>query len=112
MHFFIDHRKITELTGQANVFQASEDQYGPVTGHLTTQYNVTSKFQMTQSAKAFACQAGLMIVQQSEIHESLVNLIIKPTIGKIFPDNIAQYYIYRGILKSTLIKDSNVVTQD
>jgi hypothetical protein len=102
MHFFIDHTKLTP--------QLLIDQYGPVTGNLTTQYNVTSRFQLTEPAHAFACEHSMMIIQQSEVDASLLNVILKPLASRSEPS--VAYYIYRGILRNTLLNGLNVLGND
>lgn len=107
MYFFIDSEKLTN--------QIIGDSYGPDNTNSTTQYNVTSRFQLTEEAKVFACEYGTMMVQQSTVHNSLVNLIIRPSnLNKDTPIDV-QYYIYRGVLKNSLIDDSSgcsILTQD
>ncbi|HTJ49599.1 MAG TPA: hypothetical protein VL443_09115 [Cyclobacteriaceae bacterium] len=95
MHFFIDH---TVLSNQDQSFS-----FGPDTSNSTVKYNLTSQFAITTNAKAFACQNGLLIVQQSKINSSLVNVIIKP-LNPILSSNLkVAYFIYRGVSKSSLI---------
>ena len=101
MHFFIDHTKLP--------VQSSSDKYGPVDGFLTTKYNVTSKFQLTEIAKAFSCQDGQIIVQQSETDESLVNVILKPSNDLNINFQKVSYYVYRGLLKTSFFDESLVV---
>lgn len=105
MYFFIDPAQLPEK-------QNIEDTFGPINNDLTNKYSVTSKFQLTTEAKAFACEKGMMVVQQSSVDDSLVNVIIKPNSSlKVTVD--VKYYIYRGILKSSLIGlDSCIITQD
>jgi hypothetical protein len=94
MHFFIDHLVLTA--------QAAADGFGPSPADPTNVYNATSRFQLTNPAKAFACEAGMMVVQQSAVDPTLVNLILKPNAN---PGALADvtYYIYRGVLKDSLI---------
>ena len=101
MHFFIDHLQLTA--------QATADRYGADSTDPTNLFNVTSRFQLTNEAKAFACVKGMMIVQQSAVDNSLVNIIIKPFAGLNIPLTV-KYYIYRGILKSSLINATNIVS--
>ncbi len=104
MHFFIDQEKLTE--------QAEADAYGPDSTDSTNKYNITSRFQLTEEAKAFAVQGCMMIVQEStdDPNGSLVNLILKPC----FQDGViadVKYYVYRGILKSSLINGTDIAPQ-
>jgi hypothetical protein len=101
MHFFCElHADLMEEFG-----------FGPVTGSETTKFNITSKFKLngtSTSFKAFACQKGMMIVQNS-VDTSRVNLIIKPSEGLEINTSPVKYYIYRGILKSSLLSGANII---
>jgi hypothetical protein len=100
MHFFIDPTKLTT--------QIAADQYGPEPANPTLKYNITSQFQLSETTDAYACEKSLMIVQQSEAHSSLVNIILKP----VYKRSGVDYYIYRGILKSSLINGESIVSKD
>jgi pyrrolidone-carboxylate peptidase/ribosomal protein L31 len=101
MHYFIEHANLT----QQNV----EDSFGVDASDPTNKFNITSRFQLSNTAKAFACQDGMMIVQQSDVDSSLVNVIIKPFENIKVNLNNVKYFIYRGILKSSLIVDNNTL---
>lgn len=94
MHFFIDQQELT-------VQQAAEA-FGPDSGDPSNIYNATSRLQLVNQAKAFACEPGMMVVQQSGVDSTLVNLIIKPNANANALADVA-YYVYRGILKDSLI---------
>lgn len=109
MFFFIEPEKLSE--------QDEIDAYGPISmiedenGNRSSvnpelKYNITSRFKLSSEAKAFACVDGQLIVQQSDVDDSLVNLIIKPCFKLNVPIEV-EYYIYRGILKSSLIDEQN-----
>src|SRR4051812_15600111 len=102
MHFFIDHTKLTA--------QTAAQAYGPVFTFETAQYNVTSQLNLSDNAKAFACQDAMMLVISIDPLSTLVNLILKPIAGsgKDFP--AIKYYVYRGLLKSSFIDNSDLVT--
>jgi hypothetical protein len=104
MHFFTDHQNLPA--------QGVTGKYGPVAADPINKYNVTSLFQTTANLKAFSCQTGLLIVQQSKSNTSLVNVIIKPTEDLKIPFQRVAYYIYRGILKSSLISGVNIISKD
>jgi hypothetical protein len=94
MFFFTEIQKLlTQLIG---------DSYGPVNTDTTNKYNITSKFDLNDVAKVFACVNANMIVQQSVIDDSLVNLILKPCSELKVPIDV-DYYVYRGVLKSSLL---------
>lgn len=101
MYFFIDPDKIT--------LQTIDEAYGPALAQPSPSpdniYNTTSRFQLTQEAKAFACEIGSMIVQQSYDDDSLVNILVKPDKAITSVPVDVEYYIYRGILKNSLIVD-------
>ncbi len=103
MHFFIDHTKLP--------VQSPSDKYGPMDGEETTKYKVTSKFQLLEVAKAFACYPGQMVVQQSIEDASLVNVILEPTNSPEVPFGKVKYMIYRGILKETLINGIDLIAK-
>jgi hypothetical protein len=102
MHFFIDHLELTA--------QAAAQGYGPDATQPTTLFNVTSRFQLANEAKAFACQESMMIVQQSAVDATLVNIVLKPNPALTIPLAV-RYYVYRGILKSSLINGNQLTAQ-
>ena len=65
MHYFIDHN---QLTDQA----ATGVPYGTDNSDPTNKFNITSRFQLTGEAKAFACQKNLMIVQPTLLKRPLL----------------------------------------
>lgn len=100
MHFFIDHTQLTEQT-------SSEQRYGPDATTPETKFNLTTQFQLTNEAKAFACQDGMMIVQKNNSYSSsLVNVIIKPSNPIRINGITVRYYIYRGIKLSGFLSGS------
>ncbi|MCK9481727.1 MAG: hypothetical protein M0R38_08220 [Bacteroidia bacterium] len=105
MHFFTEHTILPA--------QEVSDKYGPDGGTSSDLYNISARFELPKgnTAKAFACQAGLMLVQQSSVDSDLVNVLIKPNES---PKSYLQvkYYIYRGILKSSLISGNDITPAD
>ncbi len=105
MHSFIDPIKLP--------FQNSSDTFGVEPSDPTNKFNITSRFQLDDVAKAFACQDGMMIVQPSEVNDTLVNVIIKPIESLKVNFNNIKYYVFRGIEKNTLLIDKDkIVTED
>ena len=102
MYFFTDIQKLPD--------QLIGDSYGPVNTDPTNKYNVTSKFSLSATAKVFACVDANMIVQQSDVDDSLVNLILKPRSELNVPIDV-EFYVYRGVLKSSLIDEQNNLAQ-
>jgi hypothetical protein len=92
MHFFVDQ---TVLNSAQTLQQLPVDKFGE---ESTTRYNATSQIQFPSPARAHACESGLIIAQQSSLNPSLVNVMLKPS-----SRNGVAYYVYRGILKSSMI---------
>ena len=89
MHFFIDHNSLLP--------QNLTDAFAVDSNDPMNKFNISSRFSLTGEAKVFACQDGLMIVQQSDVDDSLVNIILKPNAGLDVPYNSVKYYVYRGV---------------
>lgn len=104
MHYFIEHTNLAQ--------QNATDTFGVESPDPTNKFNITSRFQLTNQAKAFACQDGMMIVQQSDVDATLVNVIIKPIENLKVNLNNIKYFVYRGILKSSLIIDDDTIVAE
>jgi hypothetical protein len=91
--------------------QASADTFAPDSSDPTNKFNITSRFQLTGQTKAFACQKSLMIVQQSSVDSSLVNVILKPIEGLKIPFKSVKYFVYRGLLKNSFISGTAITPQ-
>lgn len=83
--------------------QTSGLAYGPVTGNETTQYRVTSKFQLTVDLKAYAICDGVVFIHPVTGHSDLVNLIIKPSYLDDVGFTPVEYFVYRGLKKSNFV---------
>lgn len=83
--------------------QTSGLAYGPVTGNETTQYRVTSKFQLTADLKAYAICDGVVFIHPVTGHSDLVNLIIKPSYLDDAGFTPVEYFVYRGLNKSNFV---------
>lgn len=95
MHFFIDTEGLPEQT-------AADMRFGPSDANATTRFNLTTQFALTADRKAFACEAGMMVVQKNASNPAgLVNLIIKPTTPTKINGVCVKYYIYRGVRLSS-----------
>jgi len=103
MHFFIDHTQLPT--------QSSADTFAPDSNDPTDKFNVTSRFQLTGQIKAFACHKSLMIVQQSSVDSSLINVILKPIEGLKIPFRSVKYFVYRGLLKNSFISGTAITPQ-
>ncbi|MDN3606399.1 hypothetical protein [Kaistella yonginensis] len=100
MHFFIDHTQLIE--------QNIADSSG-VNSSNSKLFKITSEFQLTAKAQTFACQDGMIIVQQSNSDSSLVNVILKPTKGLNIQFSSVKYYVYRGISKDSLFINDQII---
>ncbi|MFN5443116.1 MAG: hypothetical protein ACK48V_02695 [Crocinitomicaceae bacterium] len=100
MHSFIDPNKLS--------IQNHTDTFGVDSSDPINKFNVTSRFQLDEIAKAYACQDGMMIVQQSEV-DTLVNIIIKPIESLKVNFNNIKYFVYRGIEKKSLLIDKDKI---
>lgn len=102
MHYFIDYNNLPS--------QNISDSFGPNNSDASNIYNITSQFQLSAPTKAFACQDGMMIIQQSSENINLINIILKPIKGLKIPFNGVKYYIYRGISKDSFIMGTVIKT--
>lgn len=97
-HFFTEHANLTE--------QTDLDAFGPISQN---EYRAASVFYSSQQCKAIACQSGRIIVQQSTESPDLVNVVLQPT-DELEHHIKPQYYVYRGILKASLISGANILS--
>jgi dienelactone hydrolase len=103
MHFFIEHLKLTS--------QGSSDGFGPSSADPTNKYDVSANFKLESEARAFACQAGHIIVTDffdvdtGALDPNLVNIILKPMVGLAVPFPPVKYYIYRGIKRTSFFTE-------
>jgi len=98
MHFFIDQNNLTT--------QDPGDTYGPKQTCESTHYRVTSRFQLTNEANAYATCAGRIIVLPSALGSAYVNIILKPELNTSNTLNV-DYFIYRGITKSSFFNSQD-----
>ncbi len=98
-HFFTD---IDLLNAQTE-----EQAFGPVKGFEATKYMVTSLHSASSNPKAYAICKGQVLVQLDDTDSTLVNIILKPETQPYNCPSV-KYYIYRGILKNSLIDGNNV----
>jgi hypothetical protein len=104
MHFFTEYQDlIVQVQGQS---------FGPDPASASIKYNATARFTTTKSLKAFACQNGRIIVQQSSVNANLVNVILKPNAGSSSAIPDCYYYIYRGLLKNSFFDASLAIIDD
>jgi len=99
MHFFADNNLPS---------QSISDAFAPDVSSPANKFNITSRFQLTSQLKAFACQDSLMIVQQSSVDSTLVNVILKPIEGLKIQFRSVKYFVFRGILKDSFISGLNI----
>ncbi len=95
-YFFTD----VDLLQTQNASQA----FGPISN---TSFRTTSLHQSSSNANAYAVCDGQVFIQQNSQNSNLVNLLIKPKNQGIVNFVNVKYFVYRGILKNTLISTSN-----
>ena len=100
MHFFIDNFQLTE--------QNISDSFG-IFNNDQNLFKITSEFQLLEKAKAFACQDGMIIIQQSAADENLVNIILNPRTGLEIPFSSVKYFVYRGVSKDSLFVNGQLI---
>ncbi len=94
MHFFIDE---AALPAQTTSGTTPDMTFGPDATTPTTKFNITTQHQLASAAKAYACQKGMMVLQQNSSNTSLVNAIIKPSTPLKVGDLKVRYYVYKGL---------------
>jgi hypothetical protein len=101
-HFFTDTDLLnTQTTGA----------YGPIPNASSPsgkdQFRTTSLHSATGIPKAYAICAGQILVQEVTNPNSsgpdIVNLILKPFVQPPFDIGFVQYYVYKGVLKESLL---------
>ena len=86
-HFFVESGGLT---------QSKEQAFGPVS---STQFNLTSKFNLDTAKKAYSICKGVVLIQPQTDNPNKVNLILRPY-KQPFPGLNIKYFIYRGLRKS------------
>lgn len=86
-HFFVESGGLT---------QSKEQAFGPVS---STQFNLTSKFNLDTAKKAYSICKGVVLIQPQTDNPNKVNLILRPY-KQPFPGLNIKYFIYRGLKKS------------
>lgn len=95
--------------------QGSNQAYGPVLSSdpiydsNKQSYRLTSVHSATTNPLAYAVCKGQVCVQQNEANSSLVNIILKPERQPNSNIPAVKYFIYRGILKSSLTNGTDVI---
>lgn len=85
--------------------------FGEITdfGTNAQKFQITSIHNCQNGSKAYAISDGFLIVQQHQGNPDLVNILLKPTEQPL--DSIPiEYFIYRGIKKSSIFNNSLVKT--
>lgn len=103
MHFFIEHTQLPVQT-------ADDMRFGPDPANPANWFNFLTQFQLSASAKAFACERGMMIVQKNnEDPVNLVNIVIKPLNKNRINGITVKYYYYRGITRTSFLDSNQIV---
>lgn len=124
MHFFTDPGSIP---AGSNTQKFGPVLTGPVAGSNPNElvysyddkvFHVTTVFTLTATAKVYACQESMMIVQPyidistGTVNDDLVNIILKPTGTPDIPYMPVKYYVYRGVLKNSFISGLVITPAD
>lgn len=89
--------------------QTAEQAFGPVSGCEETQYRVTNMHTAKANPCAYAVCDGIIKIQDSDLNpDNLVNIILKPSSHQKINGVEIKYFIYRGILKESIVNMSNV----
>ncbi|MDL2296461.1 hypothetical protein LJC37_00720 [Bacteroidales bacterium OttesenSCG-928-E04] len=80
--------------------------YGPLAESEETEFMTCCQFVFPTEAKAFACQKGMIFIQEASANH--VNLILKPTSSLDIEFSPVKYYIYRGLLKNSFLNGANI----
>ena len=102
MHFYTEHTNFGEETGRFS--DGGENSF-----------LVTSQFCLNDDMNAFACQRGIIIVLpcdndcETGEDDELVTVILKPTDHLEINFRNVDYYVYRGILKSSILKSDTEI---
>jgi hypothetical protein len=89
--------------------QTAEQAFGPVSRCEETQYRVTSMHTATVNPCAYAVCDGIIKIQDSDLNpDNLVNIILKPSSHQKINGVEIKYFIYRGILKESIVNMSKV----
>lgn len=84
--------------------QTAEQAFGSVSGCEDTQYRVTSMHTATANPCAYAVCDGIIKIQDSDLNpDNLVNIILKPSSHQKINGVEIKYFIYRGILKESIV---------
>src|ERR1017187_6234992 len=107
MYCFIEDAKLpTQVLGQT-----PGQEYGPVASDPSRQFQTTARFKLPQTAKAFACLSGRIIVQPSDQDPvNLVNVALMPDESQGVP--VVKYFVYRGLTRSSFFTGSTLAPAD
>src|SRR5687768_7432081 len=98
-HFFTEVDLLTN--------QTKAQSFGPVTGFEQYKYLVTDKHTASADSKAFAVCDGVVFIQEIPGTNN-VNLVLRPSQQPPFSFPKIRFFIYRNILKSSLINGADI----
>ncbi len=102
-HFFTEYTKLnSQSTGKG---------FGPVSGNENTQFRTCSLHSATSNPKAIVINNGTVAVQKiTGSSPAKVNLILKPYSQGSIDGFRIKYFIYRGILESSLFNGNEIAS--
>ena len=107
--FFFTDFDLLQAQGNSDVFGAvlpADTDY--IAGK--DRYRLGSKHKATANPLAYAMCKGQILVQQDSVTPTLVNIILKPDRQPDLGLPKIKYFIYRGILKSSLTDGINIIS--
>ena len=113
LHVFADMDKIPVYDAVNNPAsgQGPGEAYGPVVGDETTQFRVTSRFILDETATAYAATTGVVFVQPVAGSTDLVNLVLQPLYSLDEGFMPVKYFIYRGLRRANFVDANDDVIQ-
>ncbi|KIX22064.1 hypothetical protein SY27_05185 [Flavobacterium sp. 316] len=85
--------------------QIEEDGFGPVVGHETTKFRITSQFNITTQRAAYATTDGHLFFAPHGDDPDKVNIFLRPSKPVDIGVKI-KFFVYRGILKSNIFTNA------
>jgi hypothetical protein len=87
-----------------------QEPFGPVSGHETTCFRVSSRHSATSLPPAYAVVDGLALAQSAD--DNHINLILKPLQSVVNGLPPIVCFIYRGVRRDSLVRDGKIAAAD
>lgn len=104
-HFFTDESKMSP--------QTDAQSYGQLPNQGGKQrYNLENKFTVATSAPVFAVTKSILLAVEDSADSDLLNIALLPVEGNYSAGFPVKFFIYRGVLKSSLIEGNGNIKED